>query len=320
MRSPTEAQVRWPSCGDVEPQGIVEDRVISIRRCEREEDQGSGWDHPPVDLDLGGGNSRNADHRAMQAHHFVDGLACEFRTLGEYRPLVRREREPEERVSELIARGVVTGEEQTADHRLQLPAAQPVAVFARLHELGHQVLAWRSAAVLDQVIDVQAQLPGGASDLVEMVGDLQRQQVRERLAPSGEPSVVVAGDAEHFAHHRDRVVIGEVGNELTPSLGREGVHESVGQVPHGHPVTIGGPRRERSCHQATKARVLNTILGKDGVGQKRTRLISFRVVPGSGMAARRRDEHLRATRAPRLCATRTHRGAYARPTFERATR
>ena len=86
--------------------------------------------------------------------------------------------------------------------------------------------------------------------------------------------MVVAGNAEHFAHHCNRVVIGEIGNELTPSLGREGVHESVGQVPHGHPVTVGGPRRERSCNQATKARVLSTILRKDGVGQKSNRLIS----------------------------------------------
>ena len=164
-------------------------------------------------------------------------------------------------------RGVIAREQQASDHGPELPLAQPVAVLRRLDQAGDHVVTGARPAILDEFVDVRAELIRRLLHLGEPGTQLERQQIGQRLTPLGEQRMVFAGHAEHLTNHLDRVLVGEVGHELAVTVAREVVEQLVDEGSHHGAMPIRGPWRERAGDETPQARVVRPVHGDHRVAE-----------------------------------------------------
>ena len=167
--------------------------------------------------------------------------------------------EQEQCATELVPRRVVAREQQATDHRLQFVRTEAVTVLGRLYETRHEIVARSPAPIVDEGIDVHCERPRRLCNLVEVLSQLEREHVRERVSPPREAVIVVARNTENLADHLHRIAVGEVGNKVAPPARDETIGQVLDQGVHLRSVTVRGAWCERPGHQSPKPRMVCAV-------------------------------------------------------------
>jgi hypothetical protein len=146
-------------------------------------------------------------------------------------------------------RGLAAGDEDQADEGADRLVGHALAVDLRAREQRDQVLPVAVAPLGDDRQEVLGDLPARAAAALDRV--LGFVEVRDRRShaqvPLGDLVVVLVGDAEHLARHRDRIEARELGDEVEARGGAIAARDrrSLALDDRLDQVAAGGPRLAR---------------------------------------------------------------------------
>jgi len=261
--SSAEGEVGLALGGDVERLGVVVGGRVVVGGARREGQHGPDLEAVALELEVLGDRTRGDGDGAPEAHHLLDGGRGETGIGAELGPLLGMLGKHPHAQAELVAGGVVPGEEQGGDHRLDLVVGQTVIGLAGLQEGGHQVVARVGPPVAHETVDVGLHLPHAPLDVGAVGAQLEGQGPGDGPVPLGEVLVIDVRDAQQVAHDLDGIVLGDVGHEVATTLRDEGSDEPGQRRPHVGAVDVNGARGEGPAGELAHPNMVLAFQGED---------------------------------------------------------
>ena len=226
-----EALARWMS----NVSGSSNSVGLAVGRGEVHEDLGAGRDVVPGKRRRLGGDPAPRDLTRLEPQHLLDGVGDQRRVGDELAPLVAPRQEAHQAVADQVGDGLVTGEREAVDDRLDLAIREVVGVgVVGVEELRCEIIV---TCVTFGCREVAAVAPVGE----HLLGDLglfgrRRLAPRERLAvaaPVLERLVVAVGEPDEPEHRltgqRERERVDEL--DRWP-LSEHGIDQLVAAAAH----------------------------------------------------------------------------------------
>jgi hypothetical protein len=160
---------------------------------------------------------------------------------------------------QLIARGVGSGVEQDKGEIAHLVMGELLAIVFDSDEVGDQVVSQRVPASLDQLLEVTVERVPRPKDRGLVFGDGAAEGLADVGRPLGEELPILARRTEHGADDRNRIVVGDVGDEVAVADRGNGIDEFVDDVDACGTHPVGCARGEGPCNQPSEAVVFGSV-------------------------------------------------------------